>query len=250
MQQRGSSSGVGVKVRPTVEPAGMLVPFVDGRLWTCWRPLRFLGVAMGTRMTVCRFGSGALWVHSPVSPDDALYTALRALGPVRWIVAPNRLHHLGVQDFARAFPDAALFASPRLPAHRPDLPFGAVLGDAAEPSWADELDQARVEELRWLDEVVFFDRAARTLILTDLCEEGSAAWPPLSRVVARMLGIYERHGPPRDMKWLLRRRPAATRRLVERILSWDFDRMILAHGRLIESGAKEAFRRAYAFATS
>jgi len=205
---------------------------------------------MGTRMTVCRFRSGALWVHSPVSPDDALCAALRALGPVRWIVAPSRLHHLGVLDFARAFPDAALYASPRLPAHRPDIPFRAVLGDAAEPDWADELDQARVEELRWLDEVVFLDRASRTLILTDLCEEGSAAWPPLSRVAARMLGTYERHGPPRDMKWLLRRRPAATRRLVERILSWDFDRMILAHGRLIESGAQQAFRRAYTFSLS
>ncbi len=250
MQERGSLPAADVKVRPTVEPAGVLVPFVDGRLWTCWRPLRFAGIAMGTRMTICRFRSGALWVHSPVSPDAALCAAIRALGTVRWIVAPSRLHHLGVPDFARAFPDAALYASPRLPAHRPDIPFRAVLGDQPESDWADELDQARVEDLRWLDEVVFFDRAARTLILTDLCEEGSADWPPFSRIAARLAGIYERHAPPRDIRWMLRRRPAATRRLVERILSWDFDRMVLAHGRLIESGAKEVFRRAYAFARS
>jgi len=241
-------SAPAVKIRPTVEPAGALTPFVDGRLWTCWRPLRFVGIALGRRMTVCRFRCGALWIHSPVSPDATLVEAIRALGAVRWVVAPNRLHHLGVLDFARAFPEAALYGSPGLPARRPDIPFGAILGDAPEPEWADELDQVRVEDQRWLDEVAFLDRAARTLILTDLCEEGSPLWPPLSRLAARIAGIYERHGPPRDMKWLLRRRPAATRRLVERILDWDFDRMILAHGRLVEHGAKDVFRRAFAFA--
>jgi len=96
--------------------------------------------------------------------------------------------------------------------------------------------------------VVFHDRAARTLIVADLCQEGHGGWPPLSRLAARVGGIWQRHGPPRDIRWLLRRSPADTRRLVERILAWDFDRMILAHGRLVDGGAKELFRRAYEFA--
>jgi hypothetical protein len=50
------------------------------------------------------------------------------------------------------------------------------------------------------------------------------------------------------MKLLFRHDRKATRRTVERILSWDFDRMILSHGRLVESGAKRTFERAYAFA--
>jgi len=239
---------VAARLREDPEPVGALLPFAAGRLWTCWRPLRFYGIAMGTRMTVCRFASGALWVHSPVALDASLEAALRALGPVRWVVAPNRLHHLFLLDFARAFPEAALYASPQLPPRRPDVRFAGVLGDTPEPAWAEELDQARVTGQSWLDEVAFFDRAARTLVLTDLCEEGHRGWPPLARLAARIGGIWERHGPPRDMRWLLRRRPAETRRLVERILAWDFDRMIVAHGRLVESGAKELFRRAYAFA--
>lgn len=237
-----------VRVRDAVEPAGVLVPFVPGRLWTCWRPLRFYGIAMGTRMTVCRFRSGALWVHSPVAPDEALVAALRELGPVRWVVAPNRLHHVWAADFARALPDAEVHVSAGLPARRPDLRHDGVLGDAPAPGWADELDQTCVTGQRWLDEAVFLDRAARTLILTDLCEEGHPGWPPLSRLAARLGGVWQRHAPPRDMRFLLRRRPADTRRLVERILAWDFDRLIVAHGRLVESGAKELIRRAFAFA--
>jgi len=120
------------RLREATEPEGALVPFSPGRLWTCWRPLRFFGVAIGTRMTVCRFASGALWVHSPVAIDAQLTAALRGLGPVRWVVAPSRLHHLALLDFARAFPEAALYASALLPPRRPDVCFAGVLGDEPE----------------------------------------------------------------------------------------------------------------------
>ena len=38
----------------------------------------------------------------------------------------------------------------------------------------------------------------------------------------------------------------ATRRSVERIIEWDFDRILPGHGEIVESGAKEAFRRDFA----
>jgi hypothetical protein len=234
-------------VRP-IERAHGLVPFVEGALWTCWRPLRFYGIEMGTRMTVCKLASGDLFVHSPIAPDRGLVLALGALGPVEHIVAPNKLHHLHFADFAAQFPDAYTYASPGLPARRPDLHFDVVLGDEARPGWSHDLDQCALRGDFFLDEVAFLHRASGTLILADLCEEGSADWPFLARVAARIGGIYQKHGPPRDMKWSLKRDRPALRRAVDRILAWDFDRMIVAHGRLVESGAKELFARAYAFA--
>ncbi len=77
------------------------------------------------------------------------------------------------------------------------------------------------------------------MIVADLCEEANRDWPLVSRTLARLAGIYERHGPPRDMKLLFRHDKKATRQTVERILSWDFDRMILSHGRLVETGAHD-----------
>ena len=235
-------------VRP-IERAPGLVPFVEGALWTCWRPLRFYGVEMGTRMTVCRLGDGSLWVHSPVAPDRVVVAALLTIGgAVEHVVAPNKLHHLHFGAFADRFPDALRYASPDLPSRRPDLRFDVVLGDEPRPGWAADLDQCAVRGRFSVDEIVFLHRASGTLIVTDLLEEGSAEWPLVSRLAARVAGIYERHGPPRDMKWSLRRDRPAIRRAVERILSWDFERVILSHGRLVESGAKDLVARAYAFA--
>lgn len=225
-----------------------LVPFVEGALWTVRRPQRFFGIEMGTRMTACRLADGGLWIHSPVAPDPALAAALEALGPVRAVVAPSKLHHLYLPAFAARFPGAPVFGSPGLPAKRRDIAFAGVLGDAPEAVWAADLDQCVVRGNRILDEVVFLHRTSRTLIVADLCEEGNADWPWLSRIGARIAGIYGRHAPPRDMKWLFRHDRAATRRTVEHILSWDFDRMILSHGSLVHTGAKEIFRRAFAFA--
>ena len=240
-------SAAPVRVRP-IERGRGLAPFVEGALWTAWRPLRFHGIAMGTRMTVCKLSDGALFVHSPIAPDAMLLAALRELGPVEHVVAPNKLHHLYVAEFTVHFPDAFTYASPDLPARRPDLRFDVVLGDTPRPGWSSDLAQCLVRGRFFLDEVAFLHRASGTLILTDLCEEGSEEWPFASRLVARLGGIYQRHGPPRDMKWSLRRDRPALRRAVERILCWDFDRMILAHGRLVETGAKQLFERAYAFA--
>jgi hypothetical protein len=36
---------------------------------------------------------------------------------------------------------------------------------------------------------------------------------------------------------------AATRRSIEKILAWDFDRMIVTHGDVVRSGAKAEFAR-------
>jgi hypothetical protein len=242
------SSAVAPVVVQPIDRSPHLVPFVDGAIWTCFRPLRFFGVDMGTRMTVVRLADGSLFVHSPVAPDDRVLREVAALGDVAHVVAPNKLHHLWVADFAARFPDALVYVSPGLPARRPDLRFDVVLGDEPRPGWTGQLDQCAVTGRFFLDEVAFCHRASGTLVVADLCEEGSAEWPLWSRLLARAGGIWERHGPPRDMKWSFRRDRPALRRAVERILSWDFDRMILAHGRLVESGAKTAFARAYRFA--
>ena len=54
-------------------------------------------------------------------------------------------------------------------------------------------------------------------------------------------------GPHRFMRLRgIRDRPAA-RASVERILRWDFDRIIVSHGDVLESGGYERFASAFAF---
>ncbi|MCX4242099.1 DUF4336 domain-containing protein [Paraliomyxa miuraensis] len=226
-------------------PDPELVPFVPGEVWIARAPLRFIGVQMGTRMTVCRLASGGLWIHSPVRPTPALCAGLDAIGTPIAVVAPNFLHHLYVGDFVARY-DVPAYGSRRLPAKRPDLAFAGVLTDTPEPLWADDFDQVAVGA-SMLDEVVFHHRRSGTLIMTDMCQQADEGSPLSARLAARLAGFYGRHAAPRDIRWLLRRHRAECKRVIETILSWDFDRMIVAHGALVPTGAKAVFERAYGF---
>lgn len=54
-------------------------------IWVVDQPLRFLGVELGTRMSVIRFGEDLLLL-SPIAPTDELRQQLERLGNVRWLV--------------------------------------------------------------------------------------------------------------------------------------------------------------------
>src|SRR5215470_1175311 len=109
---------------------------LDDNLWTVSRPLRFLGAEIGTRMTVIRLKNGTLFLHSPVTLDEPTRTEIDALGPVGFVIAPNRFHHLFVADYIRAYPTAKFFCAPGLDSKRKDLKFDAVLDDAPPAEWA------------------------------------------------------------------------------------------------------------------
>ena len=55
--------------------------------------------------------------------------------------------------------------------------------------------------------------------------------------------MYGSLGTPRSLRVTTRNRRAA-RYVVKRILDWDFDRIIVGHGEVVESGGKAAFVRA------
>ena len=217
------------------------------RIWIAEAPLRFYGVPFGTRMTVVRLSDGGLLVHSPLDPVPPLRAEIDALGPVRYVVSPNKLHHLFLTAFLEAYPSARLFAPPGLAGKRPDLRVDGLLQDAPDPAWAADLDQTVVRGSRVMEEVVFFHAASRTLIVADLCEHFGPWSPRLTRLVARLGNMYAKPRMPPDWQLSFRNR-RATRASFQRVLSWDFDRVILAHGALLERDAHEIFRRAYAWA--
>ena len=224
----------------------MLKELSPERLWVAEAPLRFYGVEVGARMTVCRLSGGSLWLHSPVRLTEELREDLGRLGPVCFVVAPNKLHHRFVGDYTSAYPEASVYASPGLAEKRPDLPFHGVLGDAPEPGWAEDLDQTVFRGERQLEEVVCFHRASRTLILADLVQSGHPDSPWLTRLATRLNGTYGRPGPPAPVRLGFRNK-AAARASLERVLSWDFDKIVLAHGRLVRTGGKAALRDAFSF---
>jgi len=211
-------------------------------LWVTERPLRFFGVEIGARMSVVRLASGALWLHSPVESDARLREELAELGPIRFVVAPNRLHHLFVGGWADA--GAELHVAPGLAAKRPDLAGPTELADEAPTAWSEEIDQALIEGFPLANEVVFFHRRTATLIATDIAINLGPGSSALTGLLLKSWGAYGRLSTTPLERVAVRDRPA-TRRSIERVLEWPFERVIVAHGSVIERGGRDALRQAW-----
>jgi hypothetical protein len=213
-------------------------------LWVAERPQRFYGLEVGTRMTVIRLADGSLLLHSPVALDARLRAELDALGRVRFVVAPNRVHHLYAGHVADTYPEARLWVGPGVERKRPDLAYVAVLDDEAPVEWRGQVEQLFFRGRPYENEVVFFHPTSRTLVLCDLAFNFGPRAAVATRWLMRLLRSYRRFGPSTLDPWLIRDR-AAARASLERILAWDFDRVVVAHGDVLERGGHDALRTGY-----
>ena len=216
-------------------------------LWVAEAPLRYLGIEMGRRMAVVRLSGGGLLAHSPAPLTAALRSELEALGDVVAVVPASNLHgHLHMEDFQAAWPQAAVFAAPGLERKRRDVRFAGTLGDVPDPRWAADLDQAVFHGHRLLDETLFLHRSTRTLIAGDTFFNIGPGWPWRTRLMAWGPRLRPRAGPTALFRLALRDRAAAAKS-IQRLLEWDFDRVLPGHGEIVETDGHEAFRRAWAW---
>lgn len=215
--------------------------------------IKFYGIPFPTRMTIIRLSSGDVWVHSPIDINNQLDEVISAIGPVRYLVAPNWIHYAWVSIWQKRFPDAITFVSPgvveRAASRGIKLSFDEKLSNEPAVQWASEMDQ-RLADSGPHKEVVFFHRAARTLILTDLIENFEPQKMPMwTRPLLKLGGVCAPNGGmPRDMAASFRRRREHLSLLVKEMISWNPEKVILAHGKWYDNhGASELTRAFHKF---
>lgn len=214
--------------------------------------VRMFGVLpFTTRMTVVRLETGGVWLHSPVRPTPERQRTVDQLGPVEHLVAPNKIHSLGIEPWRALCPSAKVWASPEFSKRHPDIVVDAALTNDAQAPWGGEIDHCTIDGHRVLDEVAFLHKPSKTLIITDLIQKHEASREPwIWRTVKRMAGVLgEDGGTALDIKLSVQDKMAMWRS-VETILSWDFDNLIISHGHCVRGGAKEAVRRAFEWVAS
>lgn len=218
----------------------------DG-IWTAERDFSLYGLAIGTRMTVVRLPEDrGLWLHSPIAVDEPLRSALDAEGEVKHIVAPNRVHHLFLADWVAAYPKARLYGPQGLDAKRKDLEFHEILAESPPDDWGGVFRQLFVRGAPPLGEVAFLHSPTRTLLLTDLVFYFDEDAPLATRLAMRALGCYKRARFPRDPGVFVKDK-RALRESIDRILEWDFDRIVISHGKVIEQDGRAVLRDAFAW---
>ena len=107
-----------------------------------------MGFHYPTRMVVVRLSGTDLFICSPITLTEELRREIDALGEVRYLVAPNSLHHLFISDWKNIYPSAKVFGAPGLRAKRPDLIFDHELDDVPIPEWSSDIAQILVKGKR------------------------------------------------------------------------------------------------------
>jgi Domain of unknown function (DUF4336) len=225
-----------------------LIPYVENQLWLRAYLVRLAGTSFAARMTVIRLGCGELVLHSPCEITAALAEQISAIGPVAHIVAPGNFHSLYVASAQAAFPKAKTWICPGVERRRPGVRYDALLGDTAPSAWSGEIEQALVHGTRVMCEVAMFHRGSRTLILVDLIENFTDATPHTGGALRfwfkYVLHMWNNPRPAPEYRIGRNDRKAVADSL-RRILAWDFERIVLSHGDLIERYARDVAIKAW-----
>jgi hypothetical protein len=213
-------------------------------LYTIDHPLRLAGVEFGTRTTLVKLSNGGVFVHCPGPLAGGVKGRIEALGRVEALVAPNLFHHFYIAENVSAWPDAELHLAPGLPEKVRRIPSGQLLGETPPALWAGDLEQIVVSGMPKMGEVVFFHPKSKTLLLTDLVFNFGARDGFFARTMLKLMGAYDHFGPSRMARGFMKDK-AALRECVGRILEWDFERITLTHGEIVEQDAHRKLATAY-----
>ncbi len=212
--------------------------------------VRDMGMPFETRMTVLQLRDGSVWIASPVPVPYATLAQIADLGPVRYLVSPTPRHFWRLAHYHRLFPEAELWSSPTTPAtlKQGDLRLAGILGDTPPAPWAADLDQVLVHGSRLVPEVVFFHARSRTLLVEDLLQvHERRPGHPLFNALISWGGVRgPSGGVARDIRLTFRDREAA-RRSVRRMLEWDFEQLVLAHGPIVTQQPRRMVEEAFAW---
>lgn len=210
----------------------------SGDVFSFQFPLRFFGLDLGRRVTLLRIFRNRLVVHStgPFAPDHI--AKITELGSPDYMLDATTMHDTFSADGCAAFPGADYFIPEGFPKVACDCRTRPLekLDDVSQG----EVQTLRLKGMRFLNEYACFHPASRTLIVCDLLFNLDGARGYTRWAMRYLLGVKQWPAIDRPVRWSVYDHEAF-RGSLQRILEWDFDRVIMAHGSVIEQGGKLAF---------
>lgn len=194
-------------------------------VWIIDGPMvRDFGVLFTTRMTIVSLADGSIWIESPVSVPFETLTHLAACGPVRYLVAATPRHVWRLAAWHTLFPDAQLWV-PRptsFTLKKGPLPLTGILTETEPRDWSRDFDQLAFQGNPLIEEVLFFHKASRTVILGDLVQvHPSVKGKALRNALFQLEGVAgPMGGVGLDFRLSFTNRKLA-RRSLDKLLSWD-----------------------------
>lgn len=219
-------------------------------IWSQETNLRIAaGVRMPCRATIMRLSDGGLVVCSPLAIDEDTAKEIDALGEVRFLVSPSLGHWMFLMAAAARYPKARVLGPPGLEKKVGDLAFERLPEHGRIDGMRDEIRIERIEGAPAMQEHVFLHERSRSLVVTDLMFNVHRCDSFVMRLALRCMGAWKKTAQSRAWRFLVKDRAAAARS-ASSILSWDFERIVVAHGDVVDCDPHERSRQALAWMTS
>ncbi len=184
-------------------------------------------------MIVVKLSDGSLWVNSPVAATQDEAGQLDNIGSVAHLVSPTPLHVWRLKQWATFFPRAQVWKA-------------CALGDAPPAAWKADIDQLLFRGSIVLSEAEFFHKPSCTLIMGDFIQNyGFEPGRPLLNALKRLGGVLG-GGSPRDLRFsFVGKRRRLGEESLRKLLSWEFDKVVIAHGDLTTENARSLVERSF-----
>jgi len=215
-------------------------------LWLLVYPMKIFGADVRRNVTLLRLQSGRLIIiHStaPFTPQDV--TSIRALGEPGWLLEGVLRHDTFAKEGRAAFPGIPYLAPQG---------FSEVAGFPTEPivpapkEWNGEVLSLEIQGTPEMRDTALLHVASRTLILTELLFNFGDNEPLWTELLLRAaVGSEHSPGMSRPYKSEIKDEDAF-RASMDAILQWEFDRIIVGHGDVIEFDGNAKLRVALAAA--
>ncbi len=203
----------------------------------------FKNFSLPVRSTVLKLNNGDGVIISPIEFSEADWAEIKSNVSVKHIVAPCDLHHLYVKPAKKNAKEAKLWATHDLARKRIDVNWDQEL---MPQKWtlSDEIEIIPIDGAD-THEVVFFHKKAKTLVVTDLLFNLHNRKGILSWVFLHLFGTWNRPAVSRWFKTTIKNKNQF-RMSMEKVLSLDFETIMMAHGNIITENAKSVFSNALA----
>ncbi|KAF2155729.1 hypothetical protein K461DRAFT_318423 [Myriangium duriaei CBS 260.36] len=254
------------KLIPANPEKVMVLRKVTPEILTCSVPFqRFGRVAIGGRGTIVRMANGSLAVFSPVALTDEVKAQVAQMGTVKYITALDLEHHIFLEPWHKAYPEAKLIGPEELGPKREKqgspLPFAHLWKKTEAPSVDAEFDKEfeyTYVHAHANKELVFNHKPTKTLIEADFMfnlpatEQMSKTGisPTQGHLTRLFIALNNTQGSAiwhKRFIWYAlsaRDRPGFNKS-VSIIDGWDFKRIIPCHGDVIEDNGKDVFRKVF-----
>lgn len=180
-----------------------------------------------------------------ISPGSALdLEKIKSMENIKAIVAPNLWHSAGVPKAASYFPQAQLWGVEGLEKKRPDIQWTHFFPQSLWP-YSDELVPIFIDGMPKVNEVLFFHKKSKSLIVCDLCfniqnSQGLGSW-----LVLNMFGTYQKLAVSKFFLKFIKDKVALQKSLTQ-LFSYDFENIIPSHGEVVQGQGKNILLKAFA----